>query len=382
MIEVTSPPLNQICCLGRGAKYIEINNSVGQKWYIPVKHSKIHLSMFQPSSLKGKIVARQFGIIKYFPNILKLIHARQVAIEFLPQFMLFINELLNVEGCELSIFCGSPGHHQKPTILIGKDDQILGYCKITDSESIKDLFVQEHENLNYLHEKGITDVPASLYCGELKFCNNIYAFVQTTKRKRHIKLATTTSRELFKFLDNFNNRTLQQIEFGESDFAKVLVRLKKNLKLLKESTMRNTYETAISLITESCKGTMAFTASHGDLTSWNSFIVDGKLFAFDLEYFRNSLLPWNDYFHFFTQEMIYNKYANAQAIYGKYLELKHSVLKNVPQIEITYISYLLVISDFYLNRDQGILNERIGDCFKIWSALIEKLIHDVKGLNQ
>ena len=49
--------LDAICKKGQGEKYVELQNSVGQRWYIPLRNSSVHLSLFQPSSIQGKIVA-------------------------------------------------------------------------------------------------------------------------------------------------------------------------------------------------------------------------------------------------------------------------------------------------------------------------------------
>ena len=53
---------HKICSIGDGIKYVEMNNTVGQRWYIPLKNSKTHLSLFQPSSDKGKIIIKLFNI--------------------------------------------------------------------------------------------------------------------------------------------------------------------------------------------------------------------------------------------------------------------------------------------------------------------------------
>lgn len=123
-----------------------------------------------------------------------------------------------------------------------------------------------------------------------------------------------------------------------------------------------------------------FYASHGDLTAWNSFIVDDHLFAFDLEYFKQSYPLLCDYFHFFTQDLLYNGYADTTQIWDKYMNVKERFME-VYHLDLYYLAYLLVIVDFYLNRDKGILNERLESCFTIWTELIEKLIEDDKGFD-
>lgn len=80
--------------------------------------------------------------------------------------------------------------------------------------------------------------------------------------------------------------------------------------------------------------------------------------------------------------MLYNAYADAEQIYHQYQEIRQNVLAKIQEHNILYLSYLLIITDFYLNRDNGILNNRLDKCFKIWSQLIKYLIKDVKESHQ
>lgn len=81
--------LDAICKKGQGEKYVELQNSVGQRWYIPLRNSSVHLSLFQPSSIQGKIVAYFFEIIKHFPFLLHIIHAKIVQLQFSKEFQEF-----------------------------------------------------------------------------------------------------------------------------------------------------------------------------------------------------------------------------------------------------------------------------------------------------
>ena len=95
-----------ICEKGKGEKYVELENSVGQRWYIPLRNSSVHLSLFQPSSTQGKIVAYLFGIIKHFPIFLHIIHAKIVRLQFTKEFQEFIEGIFRTNHCTFGIFCG------------------------------------------------------------------------------------------------------------------------------------------------------------------------------------------------------------------------------------------------------------------------------------
>ena len=75
-----------VCEKGKGNKYVELQNSVGQRWYIPLRNSSVHLSLFQPSSIQGKFVAYFFDIIKHFPILLHIIHAKIIQLQFTKEF--------------------------------------------------------------------------------------------------------------------------------------------------------------------------------------------------------------------------------------------------------------------------------------------------------
>ena len=380
MINFDISTFNKIFSLSGEKKYVELNNTVCQRWFIPLENHKLFLSLFQPSSIKGKIVVKTFNIIKHFPRILNLAHAKIVSLTFSDQFCEAIDDIFQQNGCEYGIFCGSPRKHQKMTLMVVNNGKILGYCKLSDKDYIRKLFEKERNSLVYLHEKGICNVPFSLYCDKLKFCN-IYAFVQTTKRNGKITIANRFSPELFEFIQNFNAKTVLYIPFEDSDYAKSLERLVVNLKFLNDRELKECFKRGIDTIYYYRYKFNEFCAYHGDLTAWNSFIVKRQLFVFDLEYFNKSYPRLCDYFHFFTQDLLYNKNADTEEIYKQYQIIKSKFL-NIENIDLLYLSYLLIVVDFYLNRDKAILNNRLYRCFHIWSELINKLLCDVKKYNQ
>ncbi|WP_034524700.1 hypothetical protein [Bacteroides stercorirosoris] len=383
MKSVEHSALWTICEKDKGDKYVELQNSVGQRWYIPLRNSSVHLSLFQPSSIQGKIVVYLFEIIKHFPIILHIIHAKIVRLQFTKDFQDIIENIFKTNHCTFGVFCGSPGYHQKPTLLISKGKYILGYCKLTDNEYVKKLFQDENENLTYLHSKGIINVPTPLFCDHLPFRQSILAFIQSTNRNREkkVKIATYTNQKLIDFVKQTNTKTKVAIPFNDSDFSKSINNLEQHIHLLKDMDMKDTLKSGISMINENRDSFKYFCASHGDLTPWNSFIVQNGFFAFDLEYFKKSYTPWYDYFHFFTQEMLYNNHANAEQIYLKYKDLRSHFFLNQNNVDLFYLSYLLIIFEFYLNRDNGILNDRINECMEIWASLIKHILENVSKNN-
>ena len=367
-----------IFTIGSGENFIELNNTVGQRWFVPYRHNGLFLSLFQPSSVKGKLFAKSINWIKFYPMLLGIANARIAKLSFSKPFKDYAYKVFDMQYCQFGIFCGSPGFHQKITIMAANKDRVMGYCKITDKKDIFTLFDNEFNNLKYLQFRGVCHIPTPLFCGELPFAN-LYAFFQTTERNGKVKYANYRSQEVLDFIKDLNNRTKLDIPFHNSDFAHSLIRLRKNLIFINDNKMKKTFADGVNLIENNKECFKLFCASHGDLTAWNSFIVDKHLFAFDLEYFKKSNPLLCDFFHFFTQDLLYNGYADSDKIYREYLNVKNT-LPEVRHLDYLYIAYLLVIVDFYLNRDKGILNERLGSCFAIWSELIKRLMNNVKEI--
>lgn len=104
MKNVNYSVLEAVCRKGKGDRYVELQNSVGQRWYIPLRNSSVHLSLFQPSSIQGKIIAYLFEIIKYFPFLLHIIHAKIVRLQFTKEFQKFVDDIFRVSHCNFGIF--------------------------------------------------------------------------------------------------------------------------------------------------------------------------------------------------------------------------------------------------------------------------------------
>ena len=358
-----------------GDKYIRLANSVGQEWLFPIKHIRAYLSLFQPSSIAGKLVAILLPLFSKYPRLLQQLHAEYVYIECSAALQDLLNKTFRIEGVQYAIFCGSPGKHQKPTLLLSNGQAPLGYCKISNNPSVIEIFEKESKFLDYLNGLGMTGIPQVLYCNHIPGNDDIYCFIQTTKRpSRRVKIATIQSPALHSFVQSMATKTLVHLRYEESDFYSIIENLKKLLPLLNNTNQETNIHTSIKTIENAFSGKVSsFCAYHGDLTPWNSFIVDGALFAFDFEYARYTCPLWADLFHFFTQDLIYNRYADSEYIYKTYIRLKGSVFRSITECDILYISYLLMIIEFYLNRDQGILNKRLGKCICIWSDLLDRI---------
>lgn len=364
---------NRIFSYTGSAHFWIIYNTVGQNWILPQKRTKRFLALFQPSSLKGKIVAILLPYLRFFPFLASRVNAKSVLVELNPSIKEAICKSFGITNFEYGVFCGSPGRHQKITIMINQGKRCLGYCKVTDNPEVFAIFQKESADLLYLKTKGVRCIPEILFVNEINDLRGMFLLVQTTKREGVIRTAAINDSCVFDFVARMYNLTRNKMSYAESDFVQSIHVLKSYIDLFKAEE-QHAILYAICEVEKELSKPSYYSAYHGDFTPWNCYIVDKELFVFDFEYFQRYTIPYLDYFHFFTQSCIYNKYMKADSIFEEYLNNRGFIQSKIGYVDFYYTCYLLNVMAFYLERDNGFLNERIESCFKTWIKLI-KLIN-------
>ncbi len=309
------------------------------------------------------------------PFIASKINAQAISMDLHPSIKNTICKSFGVINFEYGIFCGSPGKHQKITLMINQGKRCLGYCKVTDNPEVFSIFQKESADLIYLKSKRVGCIPEILFVNEIKELPTVFLFVQTTIREGVIRTATINDSCVFDFVLQMYNLTKNKMAYVESDFTQSLQVLKSYIYLFKTKEQQYIFH-AISEVEKNLIRPSFYSAYHGDFTPWNCYIVDKKLFVFDFEYFQKYTVPYLDYFHFFTQACIYNKYMEADSIFKEYLKNRELIQVKIGDADFYYTCYLLNVMAFYLERDKGFLNERIESCFKIWIELIKLLNYE------
>lgn len=367
--------VNKIFRFTGGVQFWIIHNTVGQNWILPQKKIKRFLSLFQPSSIKGKIVAKLLPYLCFLPFLASKIKTKSVQVELNSSIKKVICKSFGITNFEYGVFCGSPGKHQKITIMINQGKKCLGYCKVTDNPEVFSIFQKESADLLYLRSKGVGCIPKILFVNEIKELPKVFLLVQTTTREGVIRTATINDSCVFDFVLQMYSLTKNKMSYAESDFAQSLQVLKSYIYLFKTKEQQYILH-AISEIEKNLSRPSFYSAYHGDFTPWNCYIANKKLFVFDFEYFQKYTVPYLDYFHFFTQACIYNKYMEANGIFKEYLKNRELIQIKIGDADFYYTCYLLNVMAFYLGRDKGFLNERIESCFKIWIELIKLLNYE------
>lgn len=364
------------CC----ESFVLLENTVGQRWYFPCQGMRRYMSLFQPSSIAGSLAAKALPVAKGVPALLRVMHAERVQISVRADLLHEIAQAFGVDSVQCGVFAGTPGRHQKPTLIVLHHDEILGYTKVTDSSAVAEIFCREERTLRRLHEQGVADIPQVVCCRQSTSLPGAWLFCQTTERRHRVSIPRFTSPEVMAFVEQMLAATAVDVPLADSDFGAMLSRLETLASLTADKAMTDTIIDEIAAVrTAMAEGTHRFAAYHGDLTPWNSFIVDNHLFAFDFEYAQTTYTPYADFFHFFTQSMIYDYNADAAHIYSEYRKLTATTLRHVDRPALLYRCYILAIMEFYLQRDRGFLNDRIRQIFGIWCQLLKKIEDDQRG---
>lgn len=356
--------LNNILNFTAGGKFLRFGNADGKYWIMPVRGMRTAMNLYQPSGIKGKMVKSLLPLLHRLPPVRKAVHAETLRCSLKEELRTLLCNILGTEQIEFSIFEGTPSVHQKITMQLSCGSRILGYCKLSESNDIKELFEKESEMLAWLSDKGVSGIPKALYCGTLM--SGIHIFVQSTAKTASSATVHNWSRLHEEFLAQLHEKTKQSILFEESDFCRSLNMLEKHISWLPDNVDAELFSRAIADIKDSCCGkTVEFSAFHGDFTPWNMFVEKGRLFVFDFEYAAKSCPPVLDRYHFFTQTALFERKWGAEELIT-YMESEEGAWIDGK----IYLLYLLEIASRFTAREKKKVEARESVIFSIWSRLI------------
>ena len=367
-------------------EYIKIQNKDDKVWKFPVNNLKVGLNLYQPSSIKGKVLKRFLPLCLKTPVldrvVKKIMHITPSCLN-IPEGV--VNTLKNVYGkkdVEYAVFEGTPCTHQKTTVQIAQGKHILGYAKFSKKKSVQELFLKEKEILEWLHASGLNNIPKCVLCEATS--DGQLLFIQDTKKTTSSKVSHKLGRAHQAFLSEMSEKTETMCDYERSDYYIQLEALKKNLDVLEKAGIgTESIIEAIAVVEKKLENEKNFSAYHGDFTPWNTFVLENEeIYVFDFEYAMKTYPKHLDAFHFFTQTMIYQKDKSAKEIMEMF-ESKH-VFKQIQKLfenpYVSYLQYLISIIGFYVKRDGDNLNQNNIHNFNVWNELIQyNLRNAVRG---
>lgn len=363
--------VNQILSEEGDTTFYTFANADGKQWIMPKQNIQTAMNLYQPSGIKGKAMKQCFPYL----HRMDLVKAKLGVLSNKYKLQKELSNLLSAtferEDIEFALFCGTPSAHQKITIQINSGKTILGYCKVTNKEEIKQIFLHEQKTLATLKKKGIKQIPECLYCGNMM--DDIAVFVQNTVKSNNSVVKHNWCAEHWEFLIQLYTLTKQTLPFEQTDFAKSLTALTTHLKHLSLTEIRTISEAREKVKNYYDNKLVEFSVYHADFTPWNMFFEEGKLFVFDFEYARISYPPYLDRFHYFTQCCIFEKRWNAEQIFKAYQSHKREFECYFTNPIIGYLCYLLAVISLYLDRDENECINGGNSNLKIWLSLVAKL---------
>lgn len=345
--------------------YYHFFNADGKEWLIPRDGLSVGLALYQPSSWKGRLLKRMVSTLGRLGIFRHFLHMKEVYIQLAASLRKGICQAFCVDNFLFSIFGGTPSIHQKITVQVfTTSGQILGYCKVTTQQDIWQNFQKEYSLLEDLHQKGVSNIPQGLYCGRLE--SGLYIFVQSTIKTLKSKYPHEWQPMHERFLANLSKKTKQIMPFEDTDFFKALQLLEQRLDWLSVGDAE-IIGRAISRVRREHVGKLVVSSMfHGDFTPWNMFVEKGELFAFDWEYAMRTCPPGLDYYHFFTQSLVFEKHYNTKQIWQAYKQIKNS--------DEEYLCYLLLIMALYLKRERKDTLPQIEEKMLLWIDQIKRIV--------
>ena len=123
--------------------FYKIYGSDGKWWLIPKKNIELAFNIYQSTYWKGKLFKNIFPVLSYFNFILKFIGVEKKYLKLNPKLETKLLRTFKSKEILYSIFSGTPSKHQKITIQVHNQKEILGYCKFSDQKELIKIFRAE-----------------------------------------------------------------------------------------------------------------------------------------------------------------------------------------------------------------------------------------------
>ena len=347
--------------------FYRIENKDGKVWLMPVRRLRTAMHLYQPSGRNGKLLKRWFPLLHRLPLLKQKLHIETTRCSLAEDLYDKLCKLFNRDRLEFAVFCGTPCVHQKLTIQLSSGDNILGYCKVSDSKEVAELFIRESNILGNLYKAGVHNVPKIMYVGEWR--NGVYMLVQTTRKTDRSQVIHDWGHLHDVFLRDMAVKTKQRLVFEETDYYKILNELSMHLDWLPSDEGRELVRGVLEKVLNKNKHKMVeYGAYHADFTPWNTFVEQGELFVFDWEYAQMTYPPMLDRYHFFTQTAIFEKHWHSDEIMAY---VKSAEGDWVDKTE--YQFYLLDIIARFTLRERGHFSGDVAHSINVWTETLKRL---------
>ncbi len=357
-------------------KYV-IFEHADKTWFLPSGSLGHALALYQPSTLKGKMlkVAVRIGSGN---KIGEKINLKQKKIRLKDEILDQIEKITGLDRNEFEVAAyqgdTTSWQNEKVTLQVYSGNQIECFLKLTENEKVSKNFSHEIRVLRYLEEKEIPNVPRMLLDEKI---NGIHFFAQSTEKRFGQGVKLELSNKQLDFLWDINQKTAEKLNYEESEFAYYVEYVKGQLSVFSDA-QQEVLKQGISWVEKRLKEEpYIYSFFHGDFTPWNVYYKDGELKAFDFEYAHFSMPEYMDIFHYITQASMLGKKAEIGGVIHDYRSYYHRLEKYVANPDFTYACYVLFIIGFYMMRTEN-ATEVLKEKFTLWLQLLDYLTENIK----
>lgn len=349
---------------------LSLTNVDGKRWWLPLDDLRTSLCLYQPGSVKGKLLKTALPAIASVKPLgsalTRRIGGERLTVDLLPAARQAIAEAFATDDFSWAMFGGTPSPHSKPTVQVWRGRDLLGYCKFTDSEALfKQLFIHESVILTNLHRSGMAHVPQALACREL--IDGLYFFAQSTEKTPRSHTPHGWTQAHTRFIAALEESTMQRLKWEETDTYNSLTSLGTDLTRLHPEHREAVARHLDGILAHMAGKEVEAVTVHGDFTPWNSALTpQGDLFVFDWEYASRAGVRGLDKCHFLVQSAIFERHLDLDSI----VEELNMVNTDATTLRI----YLLDILSRFSARDPRHWADAPNPLADTWVALLDRHI--------
>lgn len=364
---------------GQGAdeRFYRLENKGGKVWYFPERDVRTGFCLYQPSAFTGVALKRVFPVLHRYGIVRWICGADRVLLDLNPEFRRMIAGIFGVGAGELSfaVFCGTPGVHRKITIQFCRGKEILGYCKVSNDQSVSLAFDSEVLVLEYLRQCNLGGVPKCLFSGSLG--DGINVFIQSTWKTSSSSSEKKWGDRQEAFLRELHEKTVRQSAYEQTDFCADMAYLREHLNAFEMfgADAVSVLGKSLDKVSDYYAGkTVDFSVCHGDFTPWNMYVENDRLYVFDFEYSRYTYPPFLDYFHYCVSIARLTHNWNAARICSMFAGgSQGEAASHFPDMSFGLVCYLLSIISIYIQRSGSRLEKTDRESIRLWVDMLERL---------
>ena len=322
-------------------------------------------------------------------------HRRPLYVETLtgnaPDYAMFPGKTGPNPKKDYAIFTGTAGPNRKAVIAEGKGAHIQSFLKIALNDRSTENIANEFNSLCLLRHVPIKDLVIPAVTALDRFSIRV-SNIKPASPRLPVEFGPCHWQLLRGLLDvSFERKNYRQLAISY-ETGKRLRRLAAHPRLAEKGRGRDLFEKLIAIEQQlhATNPVVGTAISHGDLTPWNVYSKDNKVFVYDWEFCRQSMPVLFDFFHYVIQGKMFSGVPSARGLHAELDSLLSEPLRSRFLREQGldagfYLQlYLLFNGAYYLEvyLEQEVLHKEGYRLLRMWSELLGQRQPGVPGQQQ